>query len=173
MKIKTIITSVVIVISVLSVTAQTKEEAMRDAKLAAQGSLSADYDAIIKYSLPEIIELMGGKEAAKTSISAMYKSMNEQGLVFEKAEIIEVSDVVKEQGQSRCTVKSYNEMTMTGQRLKSTSYLLGIYNDNGNHWTFIEAKQLQTPQLVNQILPDFETALKLPKDDVEIVPIQD
>jgi hypothetical protein len=173
MKIKTFISSIILLIVVFGGHAQTKEGAMRDAKLAAQGSMSADYESIIKYSLPEIIELMGGKEAAKTSISAMYKSMNEQGLVFEKAEILEVSDIVKEQGQSRCTVKSYNEMTMTGQRLKSTSYLLGIYNDEGEHWTFIEAKQLQTPQLVNQILPDFETSLDLPKDDVEIVPVKE
>jgi hypothetical protein len=123
MKIKTLISSIILLIVVLGGHAQTKEGAMQDAKLAAQGSMSADYESIIKYSLPEIIELMGGKEAAKTSISAMYKSMNEQGLVFEKAEILEVSDIVQEQGQSRCTVKSYNEMTMTGQRLKSTSYL--------------------------------------------------
>jgi hypothetical protein len=173
MKIKTLISSIILLIVVLGGHAQTKEGAMQDAKLAAQGSMSADYESIIKYSLPEIIELMGGKEAAKTSISAMYKSMNEQGLVFEKAEILEVSDIVQEQGQSRCTVKSYNEMTMTGQRLKSTSYLLGIYNEDDEHWTFIEAKQLQTPQLVNQILPDFETSLDLPKDDVEIVPIKE
>jgi hypothetical protein len=173
MKIKTLISSIILLIVVLGGHAQTKEGAMQDAKLAAQGSMSADYESIIKYSLPEIIELMGGKEAAKTSISAMYKSMNEQGLVFEKAEILEVSDIVQEQGQSRCTVKSYNEMTMTGQRLKSTSYLLGIYNEDDEHWTFIEAKQLQTPQLVNQILPDFETSLDLLKDDVEIVPIKE
>jgi hypothetical protein len=116
---------------------------------------------------------MGGKEAAKSSITKMYQSMKDQGVVFEKADILEVSDIVQEQGQSRCTVKSYNVMTMTGQRMKSTSYLLGIYNELDEHWSFIEAKQLQTPQLVNQILPNFETSLDLPKDDVEVVPIED
>jgi len=172
MRIKSIATAVLLTLTIALGFAQTKEDALKDAQMAAEGTLSEDFDTVLKYTLPEIIEVMGGKENAKNTIVQTYDTMKSQGFKIEKAEILEVSEIVKEQGQSRCLVKSYNVMVMSGQRLKSTSHLLGIYDDNAKHWKFIEAKQLKNPGLTSQILPDFKTEMEIPEDEVDMEPIK-
>lgn len=153
---------------------QTKTEALRDAKLAAQGTLDVNFDEVLEYTFVEVIELIGGKAVAKQTLEQTFSTMKtQQGFSIEKAEILEVSDVVQEQNQYRCIVKSYNEMVMSGQRLKSTSYLLGVFDDTAKHWRFIEAKQLQNKAITNQILPGFETTLELPQDEVKFEAIKD
>jgi len=173
MRIKSIITSLLIVLSVGLGFSQSKDEAMRDAKNAANGTLNEDFDEVIKYTFPEIIELMGGQEAARETIVKTYDSMKTQGFAVEQADIVEVSDVVNEQGQYRCIVKSYNVMVMSGQRLKSTTHLLGVYDEEVKHWRFIEAKQLQNPALTSQILPDFKTELEIPEDKVDMEAVKE
>lgn len=172
MRIKSITTTLLLTLTIALGFAQTKEDALKDAQMAAEGTLSEDFDTVLKYTLPEIIEVMGGKENAKNTIVQTYDTMKSQGFKIEKAEILEVSEIVKEQGQSRCLVKSYNVMVMSGQRLKSTSHLLGIYDDNAKHWKFIEAKQLKNPGLTRQILPDFKTEMDIPDDKVDMEPVK-
>lgn len=117
--------------------------------------------------------MMGGKDAAIKVLKSTFEGMKTQGFKFEKADILGVSEVVEEQGQYRCVVESYNQMTMSGQRISSKSYLLGIYNEEGKFWWFIEAKQLKNDALVDKVLPDFETKLDIPEDDMKVEQIED
>ena len=153
--------------------AQTKTDALRDAQLTSTASLKMDFETVLKFTLPSVLDMMGGKEAALKVISSTFEGMKSQGFVFEKADINGVSDIVKEQGQFRCVVEGYNQMIMSNQRISSKSYLLGIYNETDKHWWFIEAKQLKNEALTNQILPNFETALEIPDDDLKVEPITD
>lgn len=151
---------------------QTKEDAKKDAQTTATATLEMNFDVVLKHTYPKVVELMGGKDAAKTLLTSTFDAMKGQGFVFEKADIINVSDVVKEQDQHRCVVEGYNQMTMSGQRIKSKSYLLGIYDDAKKIWYFLEAKQLKNAALVDQILPGFETKLDIPDDDVQVEEIK-
>ena len=63
-------------------------------------------------------------------------------------------------------------MVMSGQRISSKSYLLGIYNEADKHWWFIEAKQLKNSALTEKVLPNFETELDIPEDDMKVEPIE-
>jgi len=153
--------------------AQTKTDALRDAQLTSTASLKMDFETVLKFTLPSVLDMMGGKEAALKVISSTFEGMKSQGFVFEKADINGVSNIVKEQGQFRCVVEGYNQMIMSNQRISSKSYLLGIYNETDKHWWFIEAKQLKNEALTNQILLNFETALEIPDDDLKVEPITD
>jgi hypothetical protein len=67
MKIKTLISSIILLIVVLGGHAQTKEGAMQDAKLAAQGSMSkGNVDDLNKtvFAAQRLLSLMGGEEEA-------------------------------------------------------------------------------------------------------------
>lgn len=99
--------------------------------------------------------------------------MKTQGFVFEKADINGVSEIVEEQGQFRCVIEGYNQMKMADQRIKSKSYLLGVYNDIEKFWWFVEAKQLKNKDLVDVILPNFETHIEIPDDDVQVEQTED
>jgi hypothetical protein len=162
----------VLLASCISAFSQTKESALKDAKATSKATLEMDFETVLDHTLPKVVNLMGGKEAALTLLKSTFASMKTQGFVFEKADILSVSEIVKEQKQYRCVIEGYNQMKMASQRIKSKSYLLGIYNEADEFWWFIEAKQLKNKEMLNQVIPNFETNLEIPEDDVEVEPIE-
>lgn len=170
-KLKKLLLLVLIAISV-NAFSQTKADALKDAKITSKATLEMDFETLLQYTLPSVIDMMGGKNAALKVLTTTFEGMKAQGFVFEKADINNVSDIVEEQGQFRCVVEGYNQMKMSEQRLSSKSYLLGIYNDVDKHWWYIEAKQLKNKALADKILPNFETKLIIPEDEVKAEAIE-
>lgn len=170
-KINFLLTLLLISSSVLF--SQTKEQALKDAKITSVATLNMDFGTVLKYTYPPILDLMGGKENAEKTIEEVFNTMKTQGLVFEKAEVISVSEVIFEQNQYRCVVEGFNQIKMINQRISSKSYLLGIYNTKDKFWWFLEAKQLKNKAMVDQILPDFKTSLDIPEDDMKVETIKD
>ena len=150
-----------------------KAQALKDAKTTSKATLNYDFETVIKHTYPTIVSLMGGKEKAVETIASMFESMKSEGLVFEKADILNVSDVIFEQDQYRCFVEGFNQLTINGMRISSKSYLLGIYDETKKTWCFLEAKQLKNAALIDQILPDFSTALNIPEDEMTQKKIDD
>lgn len=168
---KTMAILVMLLISISSITfAQTKEElktsALRDAKITSAATLALDFETVFKHTYPNIIEVMGGKEKALKLIKTAFDSMKEQGMVFEKVEIKHVSDVIFEEGQYRCYIEGYNQIRTDDMRVKSKSFLFGIYNDKDKIWYFLEAEKLKNKGLTDMILPNFKTSLEIPNDEV-------
>ena len=161
------------VIFSVSMFSQTKEDALNDAKTTSKATLEMDFETVLKHTLPKVVDMMGGKKAAFTLLKSTFDTMKTQGFVFEKADINGVSEIVEEQGQFRCVIEGYNQMKMADQRIKSKSYLLGVYNDIEKFWWFVEAKQLKNKDLVDVILPNFETHIEIPDDDVQVEQTED
>ena len=167
----------IVLLSGSSLFGQTLDElkslALIDAKATSKATIEKDFKTVLNHTYPSILQLMGGKENALSTIENMYASMETQGFVFEKADVVGVSEVVKEQNQYRCFVEGFNQMTMNGQRISSKSYLLGIYNEEDSLWCFLEAKQVKNKALIDQVLPGFKTSLQKPDDEMKTAPIDD
>ena len=153
-------------ISFAQSTEELKESALRDAKIASQATLKMDFEKVLDYTYPSILELMGGKEKAIELLNSTFNTMKESGFVFEKSDILEVSDVVFEDDQYRCYIEGFNQMIMSGKRMKSKSYLFGIYNSEAKFWYFMEAKQLKNEAMMNLVFPNFKTSLEIPDDEM-------
>jgi hypothetical protein len=147
---------------------QTKTDAFNDAQTTAKAAKDLNSETVIKHTLPSVIDMMGGKDAALKVFKATFDNLKTQSFIHEKAEINSVTEIVKEQDQFRCVVEVYNQMTMSGQRISSKSYLLGIYNETDKYWWFVETKQLKNEALVNQVLPGFETKIVIPEDEMNV-----
>ncbi|EDP72873.1 hypothetical protein FBALC1_17267 [Flavobacteriales bacterium ALC-1] len=171
-KFKTIVLVLIMTLSV-GMFSQTKEDALKDAKTTSKATLELDFKTVLKHTLPSVIDMMGGEDAALTLLKTTFDGMKTQGFVFEKADIISVSEIVEEQGQQRCIIEGFNQMKMGAQRIKSKSYLLGIYNETDGYWWFIEAKQLKNKAIMDKVLPNFETSLEIPDDDMQMEQIED
>jgi len=152
--------------------AQNKTDALRDAKITSEATLKMDFKTVLKHTHPNIVKLMGGEEKAITFLKSTFDSMTSQGFVFEKADVVSVSDIVQEQGEYRCIIEGYNQMTMSGMRIKSKSYLLGFYDDVKKIWYYLEAKQLKNEAMLSQVLPSFETTLNIPDDETTTEPLK-
>jgi hypothetical protein len=165
------ITTILLCVFTLSFS-QTKATALRDAKITSKATLDMDFKTVLKHTYPSIVDLMGGTTAAEHIIENMFKDMTSQGFVFEKAEVQGVSEIVKEQNQFRCYTHSINVMKINNQRITSTSYLLGIYDEEKQIWYFLEADKLQNKMLADKILPNFKTNLNIPKDETKMEVIE-
>ena len=152
---------------------QTKEEALRDAKITSEATLNQDFKTVLKHTLPKVLELMGGQEQAIPMLKKTFEDLNAQGFTFEKADILAVSDIIFEQEQHRCIVEGFNVMKMNNTRVKSKSFLLGVYNSEEKFWYFIEAKQLKNPNMLNMIFTDFQTKLEIPEDELTTEAIEE
>jgi len=157
----------------LTTNAQTKEGALRDAKLTAEATVKSDFETTLKYTPKAIVDLMGGKESALNMIEKSFQSMASQNISIESVEILDVSDVVKEQDQFRCLVKGENRIKAPTQYAISTSYLLGIYDENNNHWTFIEADKIKNKAVMEQIFPGFKTQFNIPENSMRYEAIKE
>lgn len=157
----------VLLVSVLTLDAQTEETALRDAKIAAKATLEMDFKTVLKHTYPSIVEMMGGEEKAIPLLEQTFESMKSNGFKFEKAEVLSVSNIVEEQGQHRCYIEGENVMVMNDQRITSKSYLLGIYDSEKELWYFLEAQKLKDSALANQVLPNFKTSLNIPDDEMK------
>lgn len=145
---------------------QTKKSAIRDAKITAQATLNMDFKTVFKHTYPPILEFMGGSDNAIKTIEQAFSNMKSQGFVFEKADVIDVSEIVEEQEQYRCYVYGVNVMKMGNKRITSKSYLLGIYDEEKSIWYFLEAEKLKNKALTDRILPGFKTNLNIPDDEM-------
>jgi hypothetical protein len=143
-----------------------KDLAFENAQAASNATISMDFETVLKYTLPSVVELMGGKEAAVPMLTAQFDKMTADGFVFEKAEVKRIVDFRKENDEYRCIVESYNEMRMPEMKINSKSFLLGVYNQEVEHWYFVETKQLKNPSLRELVLPDFQTEMELPEDEM-------
>ena len=154
-------------------TSELKAQALKDATTTSQATLNLDFKTVLKHTYPSVVSLMGGTEKAVTLLESTFDTMKTQGLVFEKADIISVSDIVFEQNQYRCYVEGFNQITMNGIRISSKSFLLGIYNETDKFWYFIEAKQLKNAALIDQVLPNFKTSMVIPDDIIKTETIKE
>ena len=148
---------------------QTKESALKDANVTAQATLKEDFKTVLEYTHPNVLEVSGGMDALLPQIEKMFAEMKTQGIKFIKSEVLSVSDIVQEQGEFRCLVKNLNIMEVGGRTLKSSSYLMGFFPEDAEHWVFVEAEKMKNPQVVQALFPDFKTSMDIPEDSVEIV----
>ena len=146
----------------LTLLSQTKEEALRDAKITAKATLDSNYKTVLDYTYAPVLEIMGGKDKALELITKSMNEMKAQGFVFKSADVISCSKIVEEQNQKRCYIKNTYVMIFNGYRMTSDAYLLGVYNEDKKAWNFIEAKQLSNP-MMSSVLPDFKTSLNIPQ----------
>ena len=143
-----------------------KKLALENAKDISKATLAMDLETVLKYTLPSVLDLMGGKEAALDMLTTQFDKMTADGFVFEKAEVKGIIDFKKEYDQYRCVVEGYNEMRMPEMKITSKNFMLGVYDEEVKHWYFVEAKQLKNPAMRDMVLPDFKTEMELPDDEM-------
>lgn len=150
--------------------AQTEDElkalAIAQAKIACEATENSDYETLFDYTMPEVLELMGGRESALGMMAETMKNMESQGFSITSSEVIEMTGFAFEQDQYRCVIKNKVVVKMNPeQSAQAISHMFGIYDPELNRWYFIEGTQLNNEAVIGMILPDLKTALNVPPDE--------
>lgn len=152
-----------------TVLAQTQDElkalALAQAKITSNATVAEDYETVFNYTLPAVLDLMGGRTQALALTKDAMNSMKEQGMKITKSEVLKMVGFAFEQEEYRCVIENNIVVKMSdSQSMDSISYTFGIYSAEDAQWYFIEAAEMKNKALMNAVLPDLKTELVIPDD---------
>ena len=149
-----------LVITSVSLFGQTKN--IKDqAELTAKALMHDDYETLLKFTYPKVMEMVGGPERMISLIRNGKVEMKKRGIGFESVTIGEPSKVVIGGKEMLCLIPQTIFMKAPDGKIRKDSYLLGVSQDNGNHWFFIDTVNL-TMENVRLVVPDYNSDLKIP-----------
>lgn len=131
------------------------------AELTAKSLLQGDYETLLRFTYPKVIEMVGGRERMISLIKKGKVEMGQQGISFETVTIGEPSKTVKAGEEIHCLVPQTIFMKVPKGKMKSETHLLAVSKDNGNNWFFIDTVNL-TMDNVKTVLPNYNSDLKIP-----------
>lgn len=140
------------------VTATIKQEAQKCAK----AMLASDYDGIVQYTHPRVVQQMGGKEAMIGVLKNGLSQMQTQGAGFADATIGQPEEPKKIGSWLTSRVPQHLVMKVPGGKLDVDSSLLGISEDGGKHWVFIDLGAVTKEQL-ERAFPELQGQVVLPE----------
>ena len=101
--------------------------------------LAKDYDNFANFTYPKVIEMIGDKSTMVKATRQAMTRMENEGFSFLDLNFKEASTFVKNEGELQCTLTQVMLMQTPQGKVRSESTLVGISNDNGAKWTFIDA----------------------------------
>ena len=131
------------------------------AESTAKALLNDDYETIIKFTYPKVIELVGGRDKMISLIKKGKVEMGQQGITFDKVTIGKPSKTVIAGDEIHCLVPQTVYMKVPNGKMKSETQLIAVTRDKGTNWYFIDAVNLNKEN-VRRVLPNYNFDLILP-----------
>ena len=127
--------------------------------------LSKQYDSLLNFMYPKMIEILGGKEELKKSIRIVVDSTK---MKIISASIGKPNQIFKVKNEYQCLVPEILELKVKGGKLRAKSYLIAISQNEGKNWFFLDTapglqkmkKQIKISKKIK--LPQKEKPLFIP-----------
>lgn len=143
---------------------QLKTQAISEAKILAQASITKNYDIILKYTHPIILKEYGGKKL-RNGIKEVFDTMDAQNITILRSDIDGVADLKKENKEYRCLVVNRIQMDFNGRLITIKSSLFGFYNKKKKQWYFVESNKLISDPATQELFRNFKTEINIPNDE--------
>ena len=139
----------------------TKNKVKAEAGKIAQAMANNDFETVVSYTYPLIIEKMGGKEQAIARLKQGSMQMKEKGYKIGLATIGDPEKIEQAGSLMYALVPQTSPIKVPEGKLISESYLLAVSENNGEKWYFIDTAGL-TDQTLPQIFPALVGKLQIP-----------
>jgi hypothetical protein len=133
----------------------------QEARKCAKALLSADYEGLVAYSHRRVIEGVGGKDAMIAVVKRGTEKMRSQGTTIEDVTIGEPEKPRKVDSWLVALIPQRILMKVSGGQLEQESHLLGISEDDGAEWVFIDVGTL-TKVNFSEVFPELAGKIELP-----------
>jgi hypothetical protein len=142
---------------------QYAERIKSDCKNMVDAMKSKNYNLILDYTYPKIIKLGGGREKIFSLIKSSFEKMESEGFIVENQIIEEPQKIFKAGDEFHCIIPKTTIMKTPKGKVQATYYLLGISNNEGKNWFFIETHMLNAEN-IKLIFLKFNYDLVIPKN---------
>ncbi len=133
----------------------------QEARKCVNALLTGNYEAFVAYNHPRVVTASGGKDAMVTMMKHGTEELRLQGTTIEDAKIGQPDKPQKIGDWLVSLVPEHIRMKVTGGHLDQDSYLLGISEDDGKHWTFTDVGPM-TKESFAESFPELAGKITLP-----------
>jgi hypothetical protein len=130
---------------VFGATNDLQQTVRHEAQKCADALLAGDFETVIGYTHPKIVELMGGKGPMLETLKRSTKDMAAQGYAIEKITINVPNDPKTSGDLLYAMIPETMVMKAPGGRLTKENMMVGLSYDQGKKWVFIDADALTDP----------------------------
>ncbi len=120
-----------------------------------------DLEAIADAMYPGIVEKMGGRKRVIETLKGGLAGMKRDGASFKSVRVSLPGKIVTTDRRSYCLVPQTIEMDVPDGTLVTESHLLGISEDGGKTWTFVDTAGWNA-RVQEELFPDLGDKLKIP-----------
>ncbi len=141
-----------------------RKSAMESAQLLAMAFEESDWELLMEYTHPRVLEMLGGEKEAAQELKRIMESAEEKEIEIISYEVLEPGKSIGSQTAEELYVIIPVKLTMQVPRVGKVtqeSYLLGVSGDRGETWTFVDGSGVDS-RSIKTVLPNFNEALNLP-----------
>lgn len=124
-----------------------KANAEKQATKMATLLLKKDYKGFSAYTYHTIVKMMGGLDKMASYMQKSFKDMETEGYTIDTVTIKDCSNITHTATQLQCTLTEVIELSYTKGKLIQQSTLIGMSNNKGVNWTFIDTHGASLAQL--------------------------
>ncbi|MBX2827509.1 MAG: hypothetical protein KTR22_05070 [Flavobacteriaceae bacterium] len=141
-----------------------------DSRAMGKAFISQEYKSLAEYTYPLVVEMVGGKDGMIAILGDTMGKMKEQGLEFSKIEFGKPSQVHPAGDELHCLLLQTLHLKTPNGTVISNSYLLGISQNQGKKWYFLDVADL-TNETVYEMFPEYNSELVIPaKQEPQFIP---
>lgn len=127
-----------------------------------------DYPTLVKHTYPKVVEMMGGGEKMIAMVKRGRADLEAQGIKIDTSMVRDPSATVKAGDEIHCLIPQTVILNIPNGKVRSENYLIGISQDGGKHWYFIDTAQI-TMANVKDVLPNYNMDLIIPQAKPPVV----
>jgi hypothetical protein len=122
---------------------------------------SNDLETVLAYTNPKIIEMMGGKTKATSTLQDALQGIQPAEMSLESLSFPTAPTFLKGDHHEFVIVPTKSIIIARGQRLESLNYQFGVKDSGRTNWTYIEGSRINSTNVI-QLFPDFPSNFVFP-----------
>lgn len=123
--------------------------------------LNQDYELLLDYIYPGLIENAGGREAMKNTLMTIHQNQLKKGIQVREFKLREPIQHTKVGGEIHALVPVTSISKVPGGQLTTENNLIAVSEEGMVHWYFIETTSLDERN-IQKVLENWNGSLMLP-----------
>ena len=129
-------------------------------------TIKGDYEAVIGLTHPAAVKHLGGKKEALETVKTAMGALKAQGIEIRSLKAGDPSTPVTAGKTVFIFVPTALELKSPQGKVTGTSYVLGVSEDQGKTWAFVEGTAGE--ESIRKMFPDIPKELKFPKAEIKL-----
>ena len=123
--------------------------------------LAKDYPKVVDQTYPKLVAFFGGRESMISYLQTQMPALEAEGIIFKEVALAQPETPVASGDKQFVVIPQTVILSVKGDEWEQHSYLLGISEDGGRKWTFVDGAGINQ-DMGEAILPDLPVTMQLP-----------